>query len=276
MSSDVQVQVKKPRKRGVRHAAHPEKPVRTRLPVQDHVGAPFWALGTQVEYMRSFLDEWKDTKSRSKERAFVVKKVAILFIYKYGWDWADGDKPDANDPDPEDLEMADLAIAGEGDVKAERVQMLKDITLVSFCVLRSNWKEIYAVIVIHQRIGVWLRHHSTKVVRPATTNPLEPQRIMKEALLPPRKPRFDFVYASLFYEEKIKPVFDCSQEWLDLVGIHTPPLLLRNAITRELYRHETKEVIDLVELTVKNQYAALCASFEEYEEAEPTNEELSE
>lgn len=129
------VYARKPRKRGVKHAAHPERPNRKRETIQIHLGAPFWAIGTQLEYLCSFLDEWLTTKEKSKERSQVVQKVAILFVYKYDWNWAEGDKPDADDPDPDELEEADAAIAGEGDLKVKHVKELKLLTVVSSQVL---------------------------------------------------------------------------------------------------------------------------------------------
>lgn len=73
-----------------------------------------------------------ETKQRSQARALVVQKVAILFIYKYGWDWEAGDKPEAEDPDPDNLLMADQAIAGEGAEVEVRAAELKSFKIVSF------------------------------------------------------------------------------------------------------------------------------------------------
>lgn len=128
----------------------------------------------------------------------------------------------------------------------------------------------------YQRIGDWLRHQSTKVVKPSVSNPLEPGRLLLEALLPPRKPRIDHVYQSLYYDEKIKPIFDVSREMLDAVGTHKTNLMLRNEISRELYSGESQEVIERVEKEVEIRFAHATSAYEEFEAEVPTEEQIFE
>lgn len=142
----------KSRKRAIQHAAHPERPIRKRNKVQDHIGAPFWALGTQVNYIRSFLGEWMDTTPRSKARTAVVNKATILFVYKYGWDWASGDKPDAEDPDPTKLLEADQAINPEGELVTQRAQEFKDLQKVGF-VLLARRADCLPLLPAHRRLA---------------------------------------------------------------------------------------------------------------------------
>lgn len=124
------------RKRTTRRPAHPEKPSAKRVRKQDHVGAPTWAKGTQFQYLESFLDDWMETPRKSKERGQYVRMVVILFLTKYGWDWADGDKPDAEDPNPEELLAHDQLIAGEGEeqklVNAALISALQTVWLYLF------------------------------------------------------------------------------------------------------------------------------------------------
>lgn len=121
-----------------------------------------------------------------------------------------------------------------------------------------------------------MRHHSVKVTKPSCENPLEPSRLLQEAVLPPRRPRHDYVYASLFWDKKLKPIFDASKEMLDLVGMETPTLVLRNQIVRELYRQESQEVLDMVENEVRERHEAATAAFNAYVAEEPTASQVAE
>lgn len=80
----------------------------------------------------------------------------------------------------------------------------------------------------------------------------------------------------MYWETRIKPVYDCSREWLDAVEIYTPALVLRNEISRELYIRETPAIIASIKKAVADQHEVASKWFDDYEDAEPTNEELSE
>jgi hypothetical protein len=120
------------------HVTHADKVVHRHEPKQDHVGAPNWTKGSQFGYIQSFMEDWLATVPRSHTRRAVVRKVAILFITKYGWDLEDN--PDALDPDPEDLVALDKELAegnseDENTLHASQLKALQTVSILSSLIL---------------------------------------------------------------------------------------------------------------------------------------------
>jgi hypothetical protein len=112
------------RTRAPNHEPHPDKS-KKKVKTQDHIGAPMWAKGSQFDYLWSFIDEFNESQPRSKVRKDLVKKVAVLYITKYGWDCVED--PEALDPNPDDLVALSKALEGVGEEQIEaRKRILVD------------------------------------------------------------------------------------------------------------------------------------------------------
>jgi hypothetical protein len=126
-----------------------------------------------------------------------------------------------------------------------------------------------------QRLGEWFRHHSQKVLQPTSGNPLVPSRLLDEALLPPRKPRFDYIYSALFYQDHVKHIYEASRQILVDCEIEFEDIALRNKITREIYKWEPVDVIEAVKIEVDAQYANAKREFAEFQEEMPSGDQLN-
>jgi hypothetical protein len=124
-----------PKKRAPRNI-HPDKPARKRKEqTQDHVGAPTWAEGSQFQYLQSFIGDWTITQPRSGPRKAIIRKIAILFLSKYGWEMEEN--PDALDPDPVKLLELDAALTDgctdtEIELRATRLAALQTVSMLWF------------------------------------------------------------------------------------------------------------------------------------------------
>lgn len=94
-------------------------------------------------------------------------------------------------------------------------------------------------------------------------------------MLPPRKPRFDFVYASL-YHDRIQPVIDGTRDIFNRRGVEMSNLVLRNMIVRALWDQESPEVIEKVEIEVENRFAATKKVYEQFLSEEPSDAQRTE
>jgi hypothetical protein len=103
----------------VLHAPHPKKKTKKEK-TQDHVGAPYWGTPSQVEYLKGFVEDFACTDSRSKDRKEIIKKISILFITKFGWDWENNEEDEETDPDDSDMAELSKALEGSSNEETER------------------------------------------------------------------------------------------------------------------------------------------------------------
>jgi hypothetical protein len=99
---------------------------------------------------------------------------------------------------------------------------------------------------------------------------------MDEFVAPPRRPRSDFVYSSLFYSTHVKHIFEASKQILIACEIEFQSVSLRNQITREVMKWQSPEIIQEVEDEVEAQFTAAKLKYSEYRAEKPSDDHLLE
>lgn len=89
---------------------------------------------------------------------------------------------------------------------------------------------------------------------------------------PPRRPRLIQYYSSLYYKDRVKPVFEAEWEAIEKLpvaeGAKKPAKInVRNRVTKVMWEKESQEVRDLVEMKVEAHHKKALKEFETLQKA---------
>lgn len=98
----------------------------------------------------------------------------------------------------------------------------------------------------------------------------------QESLLAPRKPRFDHVYADLYFDSDLQEIFDDEKVALEEQGLKVNSFLLRNKIVSDAWERAPQELKDEVYAEVDKRHAEVMKEYQEYLAEKPSDAELLE
>jgi hypothetical protein len=114
------------------------------------------------------------------------------------------------------------------------------------------------------------------VLKPSKDNPLVPARVTQEALFPPRKPRFDHVYADLYFDSDLQAIFDGEKELMEEKGLEVDSFLLRNKVINEAWARAPDELKKSVRLEVDKRHEEAMQKYRDYVGERPSDANLVE
>ncbi|KAJ7736639.1 hypothetical protein B0H16DRAFT_1730686 [Mycena metata] len=216
-----------------------------------------WIHGTKELFFSRRVDEWRAAQAQGVvPLGRFYKRIANLYILKYGYDMKDHQDLEVDVEDPTD---PDAPIPGADSLTKDEASE------------RSTYTET-----LRKRIGAWY----CRTYRGVEEND---KHIFADLLKGvgnngpgyPRKPQPLHLYSRKYYDERVKPRFEkawgievARAEALEQDAEHQ--IKIRNKVTREVFEEETEEFQAELRLAVETEHAAAVRAWELTRAESPT------
>lgn len=224
-------------------------------------GRKGWVFGTKVAFFESRKEEWLAAIKRGKPGDFYTKITRMYSIKYAGLEYTDDLSEEVDDPEEDALDFEDEEDLSEEEAQT-RAEDFASLRTVRF--LFVEWT--YLALMTFQKIGQWYRHRYRSLKTGSTAWADIFESVNKAAPPAPRRPRVVQYYSSLFYQDRIKEVFET--EWnrvCDLPvaeGSRKPAKInVRNRVTKELWEKEDEETRGTVERAVDAHHLKAMAQY---------------